>query len=392
MKRSSISIITGILLMACGFTTSIFSTPTNTPQPTATALPPSPTPTPKPESITFPEVSDAKISENPESVVLLKEISLDEIPAFKDSKDMVFDFKNKRVAMEKDGMVEIWGFEDGELHLVHSLDLPAKTVGRMAFSPTGNKIVVHWNESSQEMLQLWDTNSWTSVDIGSLREDFVSFSFSPDENQLAVSGSPLVDKEGTIELWDTNTGGLIKILPPLYINDGLASDGSIVMAYSPDGTKIASTYSEPASPGIELWDINKDRRIFTLGKDGGGSPNITFSPDGRFLASTVSVGGNVQNQFMILWDISAGKQVKDVQITILKRTPSDAIVFSPDGKQLAIANDGVINLLDMDTLNIRQKLESAGSEVEHLSQVEYLLDGRLLVSVGSGKIRFWGIP
>jgi len=346
-------------------------------------------------------VSDKKISENPESVVLLGEISLDEIPAFKDSKSIVFDFQNKKVALEKDGVVEIWGFEYGELHLVHSLDLPAKTVGRMVFSPTGNKIVVSWsNESRQEMIQLWNTNSWTSVDIGSLRDDFVSFSFSPDENQLAVSGSPLVDKEGTIELWDTNSGELIKILPPLYINDGLASDGSIVMVYSPDGTKIASTYSEPASPGIELWDINKDKRIFTLRK--GISPNIAFSPDGRFLASTMSVGDNIYNQFMILWNISTGKQVKDIQTTILKRTPSDAIVFSPDGKQLAIANEGVINLLDIDTLNIRQKLESAGSEDKHFLEVEYLLDGRLLVSVGSGsefrlsvgggKIQFWGIP
>ena len=393
MKRISVSLILGILTMSCGLV-STFAPPTSTPQPTPTftAIPPTITPTPNPGSLTFPDVSDARISEDPESVVLLKEISLQEIPAFQDAKDSVFDFQHKKVAVEKDGLVEVWGFEDGALHLIHSLELPGGNVYKMSFSPTGSKLIVPWlDESYNTMLQLWDTNSWTSMDLGSVREDAVSVSFSPDETQLAVSGSPLVDREGTIELWDTNTGELIKTLPPLQINDALARDTSILMAYSPDGTKIASTYAEPGSPGIELWDLNKGKRIVAL-DEVGGTPNIVFSPDGRFLASTMDVGGNIKKRVMILWDAGTGKKMKDVELKNMSfALQPGAMVFSPDGRQLAVADEGLIHLLDLDTFNIRQTLESAGVE-DYFSDVEYLMDGRLCVSVGSGKIQFWGIP
>lgn len=371
MNRVSLLLIIGALTTACGSTS--IATPTNTPQPTlpATTIPPSPTP--NPGSIIFPDVSDKKISENPESVVLLKEISINEIIAPNEPKQVSFDFKNKKAIVIKSEVTEIWDFGNEELQLLQSFD--GQYYG-IKFSPTGNKFVSGGHK-------IWDINSGQSIELNAASDmDFSARSFSPDGSQLATASYPYYDN--MIMIWDTNTGELIKTLSPRS-NDGVDPDASSILAFSSDGKKIVSGYSHFSSSGFEVWDVETGRKLFTLDEDGY-TPYFSFSLDGQSLASTSDIySGRSSNRYITLWDVNTGNLVEN-NLLVQGSSTTNGILFSPDGKQLAIAEDSTVILLEVNTLNIQQTLEDTGA------WVEYLLDGRLLVSVGSGKIQFWGVP
>jgi WD40 repeat protein len=102
-------------------------------------------------------------------------------------------------------------------------------------------------------------------------------------------------------------------------------------------------------PGAEvlLWDVEqkKSRQTISLGK--GGRPRCRFSPDGKLLA--VEIGGNVQ-----LYEHATQKARRFLPYLSL-----GAVVFSPDGKRLAVSSPAPL-LLDASNDNLRTTLP-AGS-------------------------------
>ena len=84
----------------------------------------------------------------------------------------------------------------------------------------------------------------------------------------------------TIKLWDVTTKQLIATL-------GGHRGGVFSVAFSPDGTILASTGAYDDSP-IKLWDITTKQPIATLSHtDISGAWSIAFSPDGTILASGI---------------------------------------------------------------------------------------------------------
>lgn len=177
-------------------------------------------------------------------------------------------------------------------------------------------------------VQIWDVptkavHAYTSS-LKYAGEDFV---FSPDDSQVFVIVS------SSVRALDTNTGnkGQFKLLLPAEKKDGLRA-----LVRSPDHTVIAGGYSPSFDnsdvPGeIHFWDSAnwkefKERRITPTG----GSSELAFSPDGRWLAS----GG--YDMILHIWDAATGKPVAAM--------PGHAgtirgVTFSPDGKIIATASD-----------------------------------------------------
>ncbi len=94
--------------------------------------------------------------------------------------------------------------------------------------------------------------------------------YSPDGTKLASAGG-----SGYVYIWDINTGNVI---------DTLKGHTSWVLsvAFSPDGSKIASVSGDNT---IKLWNANTGALIRTFKGHNSSVESIAFSPDGSKIAS-----------------------------------------------------------------------------------------------------------
>ena len=126
-----------------------------------------------------------------------------------------------------------------------------------------------------------------------------SLSFSPDGKILASTGP-----DGTLRLWDTNTGEHKKTLTGYkgsFWRVLFSPDGEILATQSGSSRVSISLWRE-----IRLWDVIKDRKKKTLTGHKRGITSVSFSARyGQTLASA-SEDGTV-----LLWDLTAIRNTTD---------------------------------------------------------------------------------
>jgi RNA polymerase sigma factor (sigma-70 family) len=206
-------------------------------------------------------------------------------------------------------------------------ELPSLSIrsGLVAASPDGRLIASVTGPTSEQEVRIQD--SATGRVLFRLARWFTeSLAFSPDGRLLAVascsgrqSGGKAV-VEDTVQLWDMATGKQVRGLRP-------ASTVPTFLAFSPDGSLLATSDRWLRGIAVQLWNVATGREVHKLsGHEGSwGTYPVAFSPDGALLAT----GG--KDNTVILWETASGKVVRRL------RGHEGAVVslaFSPDGRWL----------------------------------------------------------
>lgn len=282
----------------------------------------------------------------------------------------------------QDKTVRLWNIRTGsnDATLQHTI-----SVESVAFSPDGRTLA---SGGIANTAWLWDVKTRkTTLTLGATAW-VKSLAFSPDGKTLA-SGH----WDNKIYLWKVTTGKPVAILQrdvPAIVNS---------VAFNPDGSLLAAATGNDAtwanSAGIRLWTVATGREKVFLKGHTGPINSVAFSPDGKVLAS-----GSFDNTIR-LWDMATGnntatmKAVPKISVTVNGSSTvgvavsANSIVFSPDGKTLAVGNgDETVGLWDVAT---HKRITDLPGHIG-LTTVAFSPDGKLL-AVGNydGTIKLWDV-
>ena len=178
-----------------------------------------------------------------------------------------------------------------------------------------------------------------------------------------------------VKLWDVESGDIIFTLEE-------HTGGVDAVSYSPDGRTLASASWDGT---VKLWAIKRGEIIAALEEVSSAATSVSYSPDGRTLA-VGTLDGAVQ-----LWDVESREMTAALEETDPWNLPSavSAVSFSPGGNTLASgAYDGTAKIWDVEAESVIRTFRHS-SEV---SSVSFSSDGRFLASgAWGGTVTLWDV-
>jgi len=168
-----------------------------------------------------------------------------------------------------------------------------------------------------------------------------------------------------------------KKFPPIIFLSGHKGSVSSV-TFSPDGKTLASGSADKT---ILLWDAATHQQLGKFEGHPATISSVTYSPDGKLLASGDDWGT------ILLWDVTTKTrlgELKGHQVDVM------SVAFSPDGKLLASGDwGGKMMLWDVAA---RQRIGEMEGNLNAVSSVAFSPDGKTLASTGWGMtIRLWDV-
>lgn len=279
--------------------------------------------------------------------------------------------------------------EEENAALTATEGLPHFEVGPLAFSPDGNVLAVGtgigqvklFNVQTGELVRSLDdeaaklAETKTPEKLKSLKRAMGgvgSLAFSPDGSLIAMCGSSfddaarnwggvrrlgrLVTGPGRLKVWDVNTG-TIK-------HDLVAHSHANLVSFSPDGRFLASIGRwEDASghgSGVILWDPQTGTKVRSLTNNAnGGTHAVAFSPDGKLIViGSRNFDKDNDTSTTTISVARTGTGIMEWQQTVPGWANPKA--FSPDGKSVAVLCGGQsIQVFDVETGKVKHEIRAA---------------------------------
>jgi WD40 repeat protein len=251
-------------------------------------------------------------------------------------------------------------------------------VRRAVFDPQRRIVAVAGGSG----VTLWDLATGARVGRPLLGRDPVAFS--PNGRVLAAGA-----RDGTIGLWQVATQ---RLLATIRAYRGFTT----AVSFSPDGRTLASAgYGYGGILLVKLWSVRTGALASPPLEHPNGFPtSVAFSPDGQTLASGDASGA------IILWDVKSKRRLPPQLVGHAQNV--ERLVFSPDGKTLASgSNDWTLQLWNVAThTRLGQPFDNpiAFGELD----LAFSSDGKTLASTGLSadahgdltlpQVRLWDVP
>ncbi|WP_016952361.1 caspase family protein [Anabaena sp. PCC 7108] len=220
-----------------------------------------------------------------------------------------------------------------DLKEMNSLEGHRSAIKNVGFSPDRKTLA---SVDDDGVIKLWNSDGTLRQTIHGHSRYVNGISFSPDGKMFASASG-----DGTVKLWNLADSKLIQT----FLGHSRAVNKII---FSTDGKNLVSASDDGS---IKVWSL--DGSLLRTIKVGSSVKDITFSPDGKFLASSETNGGrdklkdgtidNSKDGIIKLWNWNSAdeKPIKTIPTKQCNNTKCTiwAVRFSPDGKFLATASE-----------------------------------------------------
>ena len=253
-----------------------------------------------------------------------------------------------------DGHVRIW---DGATYMeVADIAGNAYGVSELAWSPHGPTLAFSTKDGA---IKLFDKNTERVSEIREHPSGVNSVAWSPDNPMLLASGAD----DTTVQLWSFDENLRDYRISPLRQH----TDSVRAVAWSRNGKIFASAGGE-ADPTIRIWDPRSWRQTNILAVHAAGVESISFSADGRMLASRSSDGT------VLLWRTDNWDEVARLTEPIEESSESGVASHPLRSDVLAVpgAYDTAIRIWELDR---SQLLKHTEGQTDHYKSAKIVLVG-----------------
>lgn len=240
----------------------------------------------------------------------------------------------QQIATGFEESIRVWNPHTGEL--LRTLEGHTDRIHDIAYSPDG-KIIA--SNASDNTLRLWDAESGKLIKVIDIRAP-IDIAFSPDGAKIIAT---TYADEG-IPIISVHSGQIIKFLS---VESTFGNIGAIT--FSPNGKLIAG--GSKTRSAIMVWNSETDE-IFNFKKNNSTDLNsLAFNHDSSKLVSSYQLSSIhsqfTDHHFVTLWDINTRKVLNNFGS---HHSGMRAVTFSPDGKTIASSSgDGAIRFWKVET-------------------------------------------
>jgi WD40 repeat protein len=240
-----------------------------------------------------------------------------------------------------DHVVRVWATATGRALTT----LPGHSGGvyGVAFGPRGNYLTSGGRLSGDASGEVVVRDSRSGKEVAAIRPldaGVSSLAYSRDGKRLATGLWG-----GKVVVWE-----VARMSPALTLGDRTSPMPIWTVAFSGDSKRLAA-----AGWGglVRVWSLPLGRECQTLKGPVGQAVRVSFSPDGRLLASagvlTRRTGRGACEGQVIVWDAGTGE--KEFTLSLPEGEGVYDLCFSPDGSRLATAHDdGTVKVWSVDQL------------------------------------------